>query len=57
MNDSNELKNTGIKPFVIGISGGSASGKTSVSQIIFKMIGIQDCNMISMDSYYKVIRY
>lgn len=41
------------KPFVIGISGGSASGKTSVSNIIFKMIGLKDCVMISMDSYYK----
>lgn len=41
------------KPYLIGISGGSASGKTSVAQIIFKLIGIQDCNLISLDSYYK----
>ncbi len=43
------------RPFLIGISGGSASGKTSVSQIMFKMLGIEDCTIISMDSYYKDI--
>ena len=43
-------------PFLIGVSGGSASGKTSVSQILFKLIGIDDCVMISMDSYYKELR-
>jgi uridine kinase len=43
------------KPYLIGISGGSASGKTSVAQIIFKLIGIQDCILFSLDSYYKVL--
>jgi len=43
------------KPYLIGISGGSASGKTSVAQIIFKLIGIEDCVLVSQDSYYKVI--
>lgn len=42
-----------VKPYIIGISGGSASGKTSVAEMIFKLIGIQECIMISMDSYYK----
>ena len=41
------------RPFLIGISGGSASGKTSVSQIMFKLLGIEDCTMVTMDSYYK----
>jgi uridine kinase len=48
-------KNIKTKPYLIGISGGSASGKTSVAQIIFKLIGIQDCILISLDSYYKVL--
>jgi uridine kinase len=50
--DANSL-NKNPRPFMIGVSGGSASGKTSVSQIMFKQIGIEDCVMISMDSYYK----
>jgi uridine kinase len=43
------------KPYLIGIAGGSASGKTSVAQVIFKFMGIQDCILISQDSYYKVL--
>lgn len=41
------------KPFLIGICGGSASGKTSVANIIFKYIGLQHCLLFSMDNYYK----
>lgn len=51
------LKNKDIsKPYLIGISGGSASGKTTVAQKIFKELsstGLKDCVLISMDSYYK----
>jgi uridine kinase len=46
---------TSTRPFLIGISGGSASGKTSVSNMLFKLLGIEDCTMVSMDSYYKDI--
>jgi len=48
------------KPYLIGISGGSASGKTTVAQKIFKELsstGIKDCVLISMDSYYKPLSY
>lgn len=45
-----------VKPYLIGISGGSASGKTSVAQVISKLMGIQDCILISQDSYYKVLK-
>ena len=41
------------KPFLIGICGGSASGKTSVANIIFKYVGLQHCLLFSMDKYYK----
>lgn len=44
-----------FKPYIIGISGGSASGKTSVSREIFNRLGIDDCKLITMDSYYRVI--
>jgi pantothenate kinase-related protein Tda10 len=52
-----QMTNKTARPFLIGVSGGSASGKTSVSQIMFKLIGIDDCVMISMDSYYKDLTY
>ncbi len=45
------------KVYVIGISGGSASGKTSVAKLIFEKIGIKDCVLFSMDSYYRQITY
>jgi uridine kinase len=41
------------KPFVIGLAGGSACGKTSVADIILKLSGVQSCSRITMDSYYK----
>jgi uridine kinase len=46
---------TSQKPYIIGLSGGSASGKTSVSKEIFDRMGVEDCLMITMDSYYRVI--
>lgn len=41
------------KPFLIGVSGGSASGKTSLCKAIFDSLGPTDCSMISVDSFYK----
>lgn len=49
------IKNSHTKPYIIGITGGSASGKTSVSLEILQSIGVEDCLLISMDSYYRVI--
>lgn len=52
-------KNSSIKgkgrdrPYLIGICGGSGSGKTSVSNLLFKSLGIQNCLLFSMDTYYK----
>lgn len=45
------------KPFVIGVTGGTASGKTSVCAVIMKEIGKEQCTMIQMDSFYKPLRY
>jgi uridine kinase len=39
--------------FIIGVAGGSAGGKTTVADAIFKIIGIDNCLLLSMDSYYK----
>lgn len=56
-NERNNNKNFN-KPYLIGISGGSASGKTSVAQLIFKELsstGLKECVLLSMDSYYKAL--
>ncbi|THE15367.1 uridine kinase [Bacillus timonensis] len=41
------------KPIVIGIAGGSGSGKTSVSKAIFEHFKGHSILMIEQDSYYK----
>ena len=41
-----------FKPFLLGICGGSASGKTSVSHVIYKTLGVENCLLFSMDNYY-----
>lgn len=38
---------------IIGVTGGSASGKTSVSQAILSMFKDENIAMIEHDSYYK----
>ncbi len=42
--------------FVIGICGGSGSGKTTVAQKIIERLNISWVSLLSMDSYYKVRR-
>lgn len=39
-------------PYVIGVAGGSGSGKTTVSRRICEMVGIQHIAYIQHDSYY-----
>lgn len=41
--------------FIIGISGGSASGKTTVSKTIISKLGVPWVVIISLDSFYKVL--
>ena len=41
------------KPYLIGVSGGSGGGKTSVANLIQKSLGRQYCLLFSMDTYYK----
>jgi uridine kinase len=41
-----------LRPFIIGVTGGSASGKTSLCKSIQDSLGV-DCTMISVDSFYK----
>ncbi|MGM9987661.1 MAG: uridine kinase [Bacillaceae bacterium] len=44
---------TGKKPIVIGITGGSGSGKTTVTTSIFEHFKDRSILMIEQDSYYK----
>ena len=41
------------KPFLIGISGGSGGGKTSVANVLHNCLGRENCLLFSMDTYYK----
>ncbi|KAE9551505.1 hypothetical protein FO519_005299 [Halicephalobus sp. NKZ332] len=43
------------KPYLIGICGGSASGKTTVAKSIIERLGMQWVTVLSMDSFYKVL--
>ena len=40
-------------PFVIGIAGGSASGKTTFAKLLSETFGATACLILHMDSYYK----
>ena len=41
------------EPFVIGVAGGTASGKTTVCDNIINELGNQRVNLISQDSFYR----
>lgn len=41
------------KPYLIGISGGSGGGKTSVANLIHRSLGRDNSLLFSMDTYYK----
>ncbi|VDN99594.1 unnamed protein product [Rodentolepis nana] len=43
------------KCFVVGICGGSSSGKTTVAQKIIEKLNVSWVSILSMDSYYKVL--
>ncbi|XP_046396131.1 uridine-cytidine kinase-like 1 isoform X1 [Ischnura elegans] len=44
-----------VVPFVIGICGGSASGKTTVATKIIESLNVPWVTLLSMDSFYKVL--
>ena len=54
-NTKSENLNTKFRerPFLIGISGGSGGGKTSVANVLHRCLGIDNCLLFSMDTYYK----
>lgn len=44
-----------MEPFVIGICGGSASGKTTVAQKIIECLDVPWVTLLSMDCFYKIL--
>jgi uridine kinase len=42
-----------VNTFVLGIAGGTASGKTTLSQLLHKTFGEKYSTLILLDSYYK----
>jgi Uridine kinase len=41
-----------MKPIIIGVAGGSGSGKTTIVDIIMKALGQEDVVVIRHDDYY-----
>ncbi|BFZ00159.1 hypothetical protein BsWGS_03198 [Bradybaena similaris] len=52
-NQEGQLKNA----FVIGLCGGSASGKTTVARKITEALDVPWVSLVSMDSFYKVLNH
>ena len=44
-----------VEPFIIGICGGTASGKTTVARKIIEALDVQWVTLLSMDSFYKIL--
>ena len=44
-----------VEAFVIGLAGGSASGKTTVARQVIESLGVPWVSVLSMDSFYKVL--
>ncbi|AEB11717.1 uridine kinase [Marinithermus hydrothermalis] len=42
-----------MKPFVIGIAGGTGSGKTTVTERVIETVGRDRVALVPMDNYYK----
>lgn len=40
------------RPFIIGVAGGSSSGKTTISERLVEMTGPEHVSLIELDSYY-----
>jgi uridine kinase len=46
-----------IKPVVIGIAGGTGSGKTTVAHVILERVGADSIAFLAHDAYYKDLRH
>ena len=44
------------RPFVIGVAGGSNSGKTTIAERLAEVIGTEELSLIRLDAYYITMR-
>jgi len=51
---SDDFEDTKFSPLLIGVSGGSASGKTTVCEHVID--NLNKCTIMGMDNYYIVIK-
>jgi uridine kinase len=49
---SNGLPDEVRRPYLIGVAGGSNSGKTTIAERLAELIGNHDLSLIRLDSYY-----
>ncbi|MEG2034192.1 MAG: zeta toxin family protein, partial [Janthinobacterium sp.] len=47
------MKNIPFQPFVIGVAGGSGSGKSTVSQQVLASFGADMVSVVMQDDYYR----
>jgi uridine kinase len=45
------------RPYLIGVAGGSNSGKTTIAERLADLIGSDDLSLIRLDSYYITMRH
>ena len=45
-------RNDATKPFVIGVAGGTCSGKTTVAERLVEIVGSEHLALIRQDAYY-----
>ena len=45
------------KPLIIGVAGGTASGKTSVSRILYDAFSDRTITLLRQDDYYNCLLY
>jgi len=50
--DSTKHDKGSIKPYVLGVAGGSGSGKTYFASALRKLVGEQSCSIILQDNFY-----
>ena len=41
-----------MKPYIIGVAGGSGSGKTYFARELQRKLGNDNCNILYQDNYY-----
>lgn len=52
----NQIMNEGASPIVIGIAGGTGSGKTTIANVILERVGTDKIAFLPHDGYYKDLK-